>query len=148
MRPLLHRKDSSICRDLRSLRLYHHCTGTEPARADYINKPGTDGDRPTQTDGDPQPTPARGTVTTITVSQDHHCTEFKGQRPGASSLSTVGPMPAAAVGRTVTALTDSDSSESESVTVLSDSVGLGLGLRVTSPRRRRRRRPLPHRRWP
>jgi hypothetical protein len=33
---------------------------------DYINKPGTNGDRPgsTRTDGDPQPTPARGTTIT------------------------------------------------------------------------------------
>jgi hypothetical protein len=37
-----------------------------PARADHSNKPGTDGDRLTRTDGpgDPQPTPARGTTIT------------------------------------------------------------------------------------
>jgi hypothetical protein len=35
------------------------------ARADHSNKPGTDGDRPTRTDGDSQPAPARGTTITL-----------------------------------------------------------------------------------
>jgi hypothetical protein len=35
-----------------------------PSRADHSNKPGTDGDSPTRTDGDPQPALARGTTIT------------------------------------------------------------------------------------
>jgi hypothetical protein len=54
-----------IFRDLGSLRLYYDITELVHH---IINKPGTDGDRPTRTDGDPQPAPARGTTITVAVS--------------------------------------------------------------------------------
>jgi hypothetical protein len=50
-----------------------------PARADHINKPGTDGNRPTRTDGDPQPAPAGGTTITVT------------SRPGQTVARAAGP---------------------------------------------------------
>jgi hypothetical protein len=63
--PLLHRKDnlqgSEIPAVISPSRLV-------PGPITDINKPGTDGDRdrgPTRTDGDPQPTPARGTTITF-----------------------------------------------------------------------------------
>jgi hypothetical protein len=46
---------------MRSLQIYHRA-GSESCRS---YKPGTDGNCPPRTDGDPQPTPARGTTITL-----------------------------------------------------------------------------------
>jgi hypothetical protein len=55
---------------------------TEPARADHINKPGIDGDRPTRTVGDPQPAPSesRNNLATITPCHDYASASIPGGR--------------------------------------------------------------------